>query len=221
MNETPTTQENTITNPEPKLQLEKTLSTIQEQLPRLQGLHDTVKGLGDKQSSIETQVAELRMFAKRTHVPVQPRPGKVSDDCARHLAAQFIVHCERSNKLEALSSMPSQRGALLDLARSTLDISTRSALTTSDIPLPTEYSGELRELISQFGVVRRQMSPYPIGLGTARPARMGTRPAFASIAMSGAIPEKSPTITFASLESHKIGGIVRLPREIDEQSIVP
>ena len=28
-------------------------------------------------------------------------------------------------------------------------------------------------------------------------------------------------MNFASLESHKIGGIVRLPREIDEQSIVP
>src|SRR5438477_10278116 len=64
------------------------------------------------------------------------------------------------------------------------------------------------------------MSPYPIGMGTARPARMGTRPAFGSIAMSAAFTEKSPTITFASLESHKIGGIVRLPREIDEQSIV-
>ena len=64
------------------------------------------------------------------------------------------------------------------------------------------------------------MAPYPIGMGTARPARMGTRPAFGSIAMSALIPEKSPTVTFASLESHKIGGIVRLPREIDEQSIV-
>src|SRR5512147_1887632 len=38
--------------------------------------------------------------------------------------------------------------------------------------------------------------------------------------MSAASPERSPTVTFASLESHKIGGIVRLPREIDEQSIV-
>src|SRR6185295_3812035 len=82
------------------------------------------------------------------------------------------------------------------------------------------YSGEIRELISDFGVVRRWMSPYPIGMGTARPARMGTRPAFGSIAMSAAFGEKSPTVTFASLESHKIGGIVRLPREIDEQSIV-
>src|SRR4029077_4078871 len=67
----------------------------------------------------------------------------------------------------------------------------------------------------------RKMLPYPIGMGTARPARMGTRPAVNSVAMSAAFTEKSPTVTFASLESHKIGGIVRLPREIDEQSIVP
>src|SRR5258708_8596198 len=57
-------------------------------------------------------------------------------------------------------------------------------------------------------------------MGTARPARTGTRPSFGSIAMSAGIGEKSPTLGFASLESHKIGGIVRLPREIDEQSIV-
>ena len=76
------------------------------------------------------------------------------------------------------------------------------------------------ELISEFGVCRKFMSPYPIGMGTAKPARMGTRPAFGSIAMSAAFGEKSPTLTFASLESHKIGGIVRLPREIEEQSIV-
>src|SRR5436190_11403017 len=64
------------------------------------------------------------------------------------------------------------------------------------------------------------MSPYPIGMGTSRPARMGTRPAFGSIAMSAAFTEKSPTVSFGSRESHKIGGIVRLPREIEEQSIV-
>jgi hypothetical protein len=74
--------------------------------------------------------------------------------------------------------------------------------------------------VSDFGVVRRRMSPYPIGMGTARPARMGTRPSFASVAISAAFTEKSATLTFASLESHKIGGIVRLPREIDEQSVV-
>src|SRR5213078_714438 len=94
-------------------------------------------------------------------------------------------------------------------------------LSTAEIPLPSEYGSEIRELVSDFGVVRRQMAPYPIGMGTARPARMGTRPSFGSVALSAALGEKSPTLTFASLESHKIGGIVRIPREIDEQSIVP
>jgi len=117
--------------------------------------------------------------------------------------------------------VPAQRDALLDFARSTFNLTTRAALTTpGDIPLPTEFAGQLRELISDFGVVRRRMSPYPIGMGTSRPARMGARPAFGSIAMSAAFTEKSPAISFASLESHKIGGIVRLPREIEEQSIV-
>jgi HK97 family phage major capsid protein len=64
------------------------------------------------------------------------------------------------------------------------------------------------------------MAYYPMAGGTNKPPRMGTRPAFGSIAMSAAFTEKSPTVTFAALEPHKIGGIVRMPREIDDQSIV-
>jgi HK97 family phage major capsid protein len=161
-----------------------------------------------------------RQLAARTMVRGTRPQGMVSDECARSLASAFILHCERSDKLDALCSVPAQRDALLTVAKDTLNLSTRSALNANDIPLPVTYSGEIRELISEFGVVRRRMSPYPIGMGTARPARMGTRPSFGSIAMSATFPEKSPTVTFASLESHKIGGIVRLPREIDEQSIV-
>jgi hypothetical protein len=100
--------------------------------------------------------------------------GQVSEGCARHMASAFIVHCERSDKLDALCSVPAQRDALLTFARDNLGLSTRAALTTTDINLPTQYGGEIRELISEFGVVRRCMAPYPIGMGTARPARMGT-----------------------------------------------
>jgi HK97 family phage major capsid protein len=144
----------------------------------------------------------------------------VSDECARQLAAQLVAHCHKSDRLSCLCSVPAQRDALVDFACDTLNLSTRAALNTADIMLPTEFGGEIRELVSEFGVVWRRMAPYPIGMGTSRPARMGTRPSFGSIAMSAAFVEKSPTVTFASLESHKIGNIVRLPREIDEQSIV-
>jgi HK97 family phage major capsid protein len=188
----------------------------------LQPLPGGFKTLQDETTQLKQHLGDVRrLLAARTHVSPRVRvPGLVSDECARGLAAQFIAHCERSGKLDGLCSAPSQRDALADFARNTLNVSTRAALSTSEIALPTEYSGEIRELIADFGVVRRRMFPYPIGMGTSKPARMGTRPAFGSIAMSGAFTEKSPTVTFASLESHKVGGIVRLPRELDEQSIV-
>jgi HK97 family phage major capsid protein len=187
----------------------------------VKSLPASLKSIQQENSNLSDSLEDLRGEVRRNLLLRSPRsPGRVSDDCARRIAATFIQHCARSGALEALASQSTQRDALVNFACHSLDITTRTALTTSDIPLPSEYSGEIRELISEFGVVRRRMSPYPIGMGTSRPARMGTRPSFGSIAISGAFGEKSPTVTFASLESHKIGGIVRVPREIDEQSVV-
>ncbi len=185
-------------------------------------LPGTFKALQEETAQLQQQLTDVRrLVAAREQTPLGPRHrGALSHECARLLAAQFIIHCERSDKLAALCSLPAQRDSLMNLAREALNLTTRTALSTTEIPLPAQYGAEIRELISDFGVVRRRMSPYPIGLGTARPARMGTRPTFGSIAMSATVAEKSPTLDFASLESHKLGGVVRLPREIDEQSIV-
>jgi len=190
-------------------------------LPDLKGLPDTVKAMQTQVTTLGEQVSKLRRIGATRSGNSLPGPGRVSDDCAAFYGASFIAHCHKSGRLEALCSSTVQRDALVTSARQTLDLSTRSALSTTEIPLPYQYGSEIRELISQFGVVRSHMTHYPIGMGTSKPARMGTRQAFSSIAMSAAVPDKSPTITFASLESHKLGGLVRLPREIDEQSIVP
>ncbi len=203
-------------------EFETILSDIKGGWSEVKTLPATFKALQEQTTGLQQHVQEVRrLLAARSGGGGRARAtGQVSDECARHLAAQFIVQCDKSNRLEALASSAAQRDALVGFARTTLNLTTRTALSTTEIPLPDQYSGELRELISEFGVVRRRMFPYPIGMGTSRPARMGTRPAFGSIAISAAFTEKSPTITFASLESHKVGGIVRLPRELDEQSIV-
>ena len=174
----------------------------------------------DENARLKSELDSLRAQSLARAVASGPRrPGVVSDACARHLAALFILGNARSGRLDTLDARV--RDALFTQSRGILGMETRAALTTTDVPLPVEYFGELRELISDFGVARREMFPHPLGHGTARPPRFKTRPAFGSIAMSAAIAEKSPQIEFASLESHKIGGIVRLPREIDDQSIVP
>jgi hypothetical protein len=41
-------------------------------------------------------------LASRHSSPVTRHPGQVTDDCARYLAGQFVAHCERSGKLDAL-----------------------------------------------------------------------------------------------------------------------
>src|SRR6266478_3646281 len=202
-------------------EFEGMLTDIRGSSEEIKKLPATLKALREENSRLTQDLTAVRRSLLSRHSsPVTRSRGQVTDDCARRLAATFIHHCERSGKLEALSSFPAQRDSLVAFARDSLGLTTRTALNTSDIPLPAEYGGEIRELISDFGIVRRRMSPYPIGMGTSRPARMGTRPSFGSIAMSAAFGEKSPTITFASLESHKIGGVVRIPREIDEQSVV-
>ena len=206
---------------EQTVEVENLLTEIKAGWSGVSALPGELKTLREGTEKLATDLKDVRRVLAARMVPQGPRPaGRVSDECARHFAATFVLHCERSDKLDALASMPAQRDALSAFARDTLNLSSRSALTTSEIPLPTQFSGEMRALISEFGVVRNCMSHYPIGMGTSRPPRMGTRPAFGSIAMSVAFTEKSPTFSFASLESHKLGGIVRLPRELDEQSIV-
>jgi len=185
-----------------------------------------VKALQDDNEKLALELSKIhRLYLNRQsstiHHPSSIPPGMVSDNYARHLAYELVLHCARSGRLEILSQSAATRDALLNSARAFFGLETRAALTTTDIPLPIAYTGELRALIAQFGVVRKAMFPYPIGMGTAKPPRMGARPQFASIAMSAAFAEGSPGLTFASLESHKIGGLVRMPREIEEQSIVP
>ena len=190
---------------------------------KLTDLSASIKKVEADNDRLEAEFTKVRrLHLSRTAAGFSaPSRGMVSDDCARYFGASFIHQCAKSGKLDLVSQSTAVRDALLSSARDILGLQARTALTTTDIPLPTEYSGEFRALIAQFGVVRKAMFPYPIGMGTAKPPRMGARPQFASIAMSAAITEGSPTVTFASLESHKVGGLVRVPREIEEQSIVP
>src|SRR5437870_10461556 len=162
------------TTPSPEENLESLLTDIRDGWTEVKSLPATVKSLEDDNTQFRDDLTEVRRSLRSRSTLHAPRsPGCVSDDCARRIAATFIHHCARSGALDALASQSAQRDALISFARQSLGISTRTALTTSDIPLPSEYTGELRELISDFGVVRRRMSPYPIGMGTSRPARMG------------------------------------------------
>src|SRR6266566_3892733 len=118
----------------------------------LKALPATFKSFQDENTQLQQQMSDVRrLIAVRSNYSPRARvAGLVTDDCARHLSAHFILHCERSGKLEALASLPGQRDTLIGFAREAIGVTSKTALTTSDIPM--EYGGEIRELISDFGV---------------------------------------------------------------------
>jgi hypothetical protein len=64
----------------------------------------TVRESTDKLAN-ELRDVRQQLLARQT-IMVPRRAGQVSDSCARHIASTFILHCERSDKLHALCSVP-------------------------------------------------------------------------------------------------------------------
>ena len=149
--------------------------------------------------------------------PVLRAGQAVSDGCARHLAAIFILSAEVQGKLHDHR----QRESLLGLASDFLGVQQRAALTTTDIPMPIIYGEEVAELVWQYGQFRRYATVYPLGSVTTKLPKLSTSPAFGVIAQSGSVGEKSPQIAFVTFTAFKSGGLVRIPSEIDADSIVP
>jgi hypothetical protein len=98
-----------------------------------------------------------------------------------------ITNCEATGRIEALYSHRVQRGAMLAYARDTLSVSTRGALTTNEIPLPVQYASVIRELMSEFGVCRRQMFLCRTGMGVALPPAWASAPPSAHWASGSAL----------------------------------
>jgi len=145
------------------------------------------------------------------------RPGQVvSEGCARHLAAIFVLSAEAQGKLHDHR----QRENLLGAACDFLGVQQRAALTTSDIPMPIVYAQEVVELVWQFGQFRRYATVYPLGGLTTKLPKLSTTPAFGVINQSASVGEKSPQIAFVTFTAFKSGGIVRIPSEIDSDSVV-
>src|SRR5438445_10182 len=114
----------------------------------------TFKTIQDETAQLGQQMKDVRRLVASRLAP-SPRtrtPGLVSDECARHLAAQLVVHCHKSDRLSGLCSVPAQRAALIDFACNTLNLATRAALNTNDIPLPTEDGGGTYESVK--GIVQ-------------------------------------------------------------------
>lgn len=167
---------------------------------------EKIKGLPAQLAELNTGLLEVRggldsLRKQRITNPETPRRKNwvVSPECAAYLTAIAAIGAEKVGKLSHLER--SNRDWLLGKSSELLGMETKAALTTSDVPLPTVF---------------------PLGAGTVKLPKLSTDTAFGFItAMSGSVGEKVPQIGFVQFDAQKAGGIVRIPSEIDQDSIVP
>ena len=186
---------------------------------KINGYVEDVDKVSKQVDTIRGHVDTLRRSGARGPAGSVKGPNDVvSQECARAIASIFILEADAIGGLKSMDNQ--RRESLVAASRESLGLTQRAALTSSDVPLPIGYGDEVIELVSQFGFARKFGTVFPLGAGQVKLPRLGTDPTFGLIAASGTVSEKSPTVVFVTFNAEKFGGLVRVPSEIDADSIV-
>jgi len=200
------------------------LGGIEKRLGKIDEIEKAIeKNKGDYESvvklvaEVQLQMIEFRKLSLQQNSIAQrsARPGFLSDGAAKFLGGVYLLAARNQEKLGGL-----RVGDIDEKIRECLGVEAKASLTTSDIPIPTQWRPEVVELVSQFGAARKYGTVFPLGAGVVKLPRLGTDTAFGLISASAAVPAKSPTVVFVTFTPEKTGGLITLPSEIDEDSIV-
>lgn len=197
-------------------EIKGSVAKAETQFGLLKETADKVEKLSLSVDDFQAQFKQLRsrQLAERRHLVRST--GQISDDAALHvLAASLCTRLKAGGNLEA-----KQRDLYEGLVKDIMGANYKTALSSSDIPLPTEFASEVVELVSAFGAARRYGTVFPLGSGTVKLNKLGTDTTFGLIAASGTVTEKSPTITQVTFTAEKFGGLVRVPSEIEADTAV-
>lgn len=188
---------------------EATLAMAKQLPEQIKAQIKTIDDLRGEVGKLQKQIATARKSGGI-------RGENVSDECARHLGILAAgVGVQRGQVTGKAKEMAE------GMFREIVGAEIKTALSSSDIPLPTEFSGQVVELVGVFGTARKYGTVFPLGAGTVKLPRLGTDTTFTLNAASATVTEKSPTVVNVTFTPEKFGGMVRLPTELDEDSIVP
>jgi HK97 family phage major capsid protein len=168
-------------------------------------------------NELKVELNKLRteqLNLKRGIAQAGKRKGEVTEDCARALGAIALV-----GAIGRGTARDNDRAC--GVVKDVLGIEAKTALSSTDIPLPVGYSGEVVELVAEYGAARKFGTVYPLGSGVVNLPRLKTDTTFTVLAQATAITEKSPQTEWVTFTPEKFGGLIRLPAEIDADSIVP
>ena len=191
----------------------KDLSTVEGGFAALKKLPEALKTKDGLITKLREDLDAMRKAQLAFKAHGLRRKGQVSTEAARHLGGIALLYGLKGGQI----SGDRYEGLIKDI----LGMEVKAALTSSDIPLPVEYSGDVAELVGEFGAARLYATLFPLGAGTVKLPKLTTDPTFGLIAGSATVTEKSPQTAWVTFTAEKFGGLVRLPSELDEDSIVP
>lgn len=190
--------------------LERTTTALETLDGRIKSQDAEIKVLKDTANATHQELVALKK-ARLTLPQRAARLGQVSEDCARHLGGIVL--------LAGLQQRRCFGDQVEGMIKDILGVEARSALTSSDIPLPVGYASEVVELVSQYSAARQYGTVFPLGNGVVNLPRLRTDPVFGLIAASATVTEVSPQTEWVTFTAQKFGGAVRLPNEIDQDSV--
>ncbi len=153
----------------------------------------------------------------------------VTDDCARAITSVFVLETAKLGESAMRSLNREQRSheGLLNHACEFLGIEAKTALTGTQIPLPTIYVPQVIELVFAFGAARQYATVFPLGAGTVKLPRLAAGEddfgymGVGTAGMSQSVNEKRVTAELVTFTANKFGGLIRIPTELEEDTFIP
>jgi HK97 family phage major capsid protein len=231
-----------IGSPEQIKELEKILEEFKDlasHIPGIKSLNEAEGGFAalrslpalfkkeqDRADELHAQVKKLsKQLFENTPTGVRwlkhegekgPGTPYVTEECAKYIGAMAVIRSANANKLKGANAED-----MIQRAAGFLNMESKTAIAATDIPLPVQYAAQIAELVYVYGQARKLCTVYPLSASSVKLPRLKTgEPAFAFFAVSAAITEKVPQTEWVTFTPGKCGGIVRIPSEIEADSIV-
>lgn len=239
---------NSVLTPEQVKEFERILDGVKgydgmfkelAELAKVEGGFAAIKNLPkllkDEQKRNDELQAKLAKMEKRGlmtqgHAGVRWVGGVpfVTDDCAKAITSVFVLECKRiPNALENLVRDNNARERILNFSAENLGIEVKAALDATSTPLPTVYVPQVIELVWKYGQARQYATVYPLGAGTVKLPRLKAgEDDFAYLGvgtagMSQSVAEKKVTAELVTFTANKLGGLIRIPTELEEDTFIP
>ena len=212
--------------------LTKALNEMEAYSGVLKGLPDRVKGLEKENDDLRGKLKSLWKGAMSGHANSGVRwignKAFVSDDCAAALTSVFVLSCARlENGLETLITDVAARDRIRAHAAGILSMEVKTAMSRTEIPLPTVYDPQIIELVYKYGQARQYATVLPLGAGTVKLPRLKAGEddfgyfGAGTAGMSQPITERRVTAELVTFTANKCGGLIRIPYELEEDTFVP